>query len=1094
MKRVTKHPDPSPAELSGPRYWRSLDDLMASPGFIEQVEREFPAGASEMSEVDRRHFFKIMAASFALGGLGFAGCRRPEAYIVPYAKAPEYVIPGEPLYYASACEHRGEAIPVLVETHTGRPTKIEGNPSFAPYGGKTDLWTQASVLNLYDPDRSTAHRRGRRTLARSEVNDLLREIGRRHRDNGGRGIAFLAEESSSPTRARLVAELRRRFPEAIWAEYEPLGDSASVEAASALAGRRARPLFRYGRATRILSLDSDFLQTEPGALAATRGFSEGRRVKSAEDSMNRLYAIESVLTVTGANADHRLRLASSQIPVAVAALAARLLGQAPAGLGDLAARVDDLPGVRAWVETCADDLRSAGREALVVAGKSQPAAVHALALLINQTLGAIGHTIELAALPGEAPASLETLAEALRGDSVETLLILGGNPVYNAPGDLNWGELQESAGEVIRLGLYEDETSARANVHLTAAHYLEAWGDARTSDGTVLPVQPMILPLFGGLTELEVLARILGRDVTDPYNLVFETTLGNIGDGATDHDFRRFLHEGFLEGSGYELIRAHLSTTAATELVARLGPPPVPPTASAPEVRFLPDYRVDDGRFANNGWLQECPDPITKMTWDNAIYMSPRLASELKLIAGTPALPIARNRINPVVRGIQQGQIIELTVNGVTLRGPVHIQPGMDNYTLAIPLGYGRARTGRIGTGSGFDAYPARSAETPWVARASALEITRDRFGMANGQEHWSMEGRAIIREANHDKFVANPAFVRDIGMESHTPPNYGADADLPLAVKATTTPRGNSLYEHPQFTGVHQWGMSIDLNTCIGCNACVIACQAENNIPIVGRDQVRRGREMHWIRIDRYYSSGSKDNTYIPEDPQISLQPVACVHCENAPCETVCPVNATVHDEEGLNVMAYNRCVGTRYCANNCPYKVRRFNFFDWHQRQLDKLYLGPAAPKGMPELLQMAQNPDVTVRMRGVMEKCTYCVQRIQAAKIKRKVAAGASDDIKIPDGTFQVACQQACPADAIVFGDITDPESEVSKAKHREHDYSLLGYLNTRPRTTYLGKLRNPNPAMPDYHKLPLSYQEYRNANYPASGNGGSEGGSR
>jgi molybdopterin-containing oxidoreductase family iron-sulfur binding subunit len=520
-------------------------------------------------------------------------------------------------------------------------------------------------------------------------------------------------------------------------------------------------------------------------------------------------------------------------------------------------------------------------------------------------------------------------------------------------------------------------------------------------------------------------------------------------------------------------------------------------TGDALEVRFVADARVDDGRFINNGWLQECPDPITKISWDNAILISPRLARELKIDSpGEGLKQVARKDLAEFDKGRENAHLVELTIGGRKIVGPAHIQPGLSNYTVIVPLGYGRSKTGRVGPGTGFNAYTARDSKSLNIATGVTIRVTGDKMFLADSQWHWSMEGRDLVREGNLGEYQENPGFAREVGLEAESPRAVidPAFATMSPADKASQIPRGNSLYKTPSFDGVHQWGMSIDLNTCIGCNACVVACQAENNVPIVGKEQVLRGRIMHWIRLDRYYSDGKasagpfgdEGNKEIPEDPQISVQPIACMQCELAPCETVCPVNATVHDNEGLNVMAYNRCIGTRYCANNCPYKVRRFNFFDWNMRSLDSLYLGPLGPQGMPELVQMAKNPEVTIRMRGVMEKCTYCVQRIERGKIEWKVKRaqeGHPEDVSVPDGTIRTACQQACPVESIVFGNLLDPESAVSRAKALEQDYALLGYLNIRPRTTYLARIRNPNPKMPDYSELPLSRVENWNKNHPA-----------
>ena len=1087
MKRKFNHPAPSERALTGPQYWRSLDELAATPGFKAQLAREFPEGASSLNEVDRRQFMKLMAASFALGGLGLAGCRRPEKNILPFGKSVEGIIPGLPQYYATAMPLRKSAIPLLAETHQGRPTKLEGNPTYTPHGGASSLLAQASVLDLYDPDRATSHTQGASKLEAAAVGDLLAAIGKTFAATKGAGLAFLAEESASPTRARLLKKLRAQFPQAIWSEYEPVTDEPPAAAAQTVFGQSVKPIYQFAKAERIVSLDADFLSAESGSLYYAREFAKGRRVKKKDDPMNRLYVVESALTLTGSMADHRLRLASSHVLAFAASLAEQVTGDA--AFAKLAQGLDAKPE---WIAECANDLKNAKGTSLVVAGAHQPAAVHAIAYAINAALGNIGHTVDFVEVPASSASSIGQLAAAIKAGSVKTLVILGGNPAYNVPADLDWAALQKSVGDVVRLGYYSDETSALAGTNLAAAHYLESWGDARTADGTIVPVQPMILPLFGGITELEVLARILGETKNDGYSLVYDTITGIAGgDGAKA--FQRFLHDGLLAHSAYQKVSVNFSGTGLAKL-ANQAAAPVALSKANLEVRFVADHKMDDGRFANNGWLQECPDPITKISWDNAILVSPRLGKELGVDPKGASIQIARKEEAEFDAGAESAHVFSLTVGGRTVTGPVHIQPGLSNYTVVVALGYGREKTGHVGTDTGFSAYKIRSSAASEFATGATLTDTGKRQRLANVQEHWSMEGRDLVREANHSEYKETPNYVDLIGLEAHSPSNLGEEGEkMTPAERASLLPRGGSLYKTPNFDGAHQWGMSIDLNTCIGCNACVVACQAENNIPIVGREQVMRGREMHWIRLDRYYSDGRADagafggegNKELPEDPQISLQPIACAQCEQAPCETVCPVNATVHDEEGLNTMAYNRCIGTRYCANNCPYKVRRFNFFDWNQRSLDSLYMGPLGPQGMPELVQMVKNPEVSVRMRGVMEKCTYCVQRIQNAKIEHKVKtaqAGNPSDVIVPDGTIKTACQQVCPVESIVFGNILDDKSEVSLAKAREQDYELLGYLNIRPRTTYLGKLRNPNPKMPDYSALPLSRIEANKKNHP------------
>ncbi len=1096
MKRKVNHPEPSARELSGPRYWRSLDELVETPGIQEQIAREFPEGADNLNGVDRRSFFKLMAASFALGGVGLAtGCRRPESNILPYGKSVEGVIPGMPQYYATSFALRGAAIPLLAETHQGRPTKLEGNPSFNAYGGASSLISQASVLDLYDPDRATSHTREGSAITSAVVRDQLAAIHAAAKGMRGKGLAILAESSSSPSRARLVKALKQKLPQAIWAEYDAVVDTPPAEAAEAAFGRNVKPLYHFDKAARVVAIDADFFHAESGALGYARDFAKGRKVVKKDDPMNRLYSVESTFSLTGSMADHRLRLGSSHMLAFVAALGLKLTGDAHFAQYAQGLEFKDKQD---WIDACAEDLRKHQGDCVLVAGSHLPASVHAIVHVLNVFLENEGKTVDYVAIPKNQAATIADLTAAAKSGDVKTLVVLGGNPCYNAPADLDFDGMVGSINNVVRYGYYVDETSSVSTTHIAATHYLESWGDARTADGTVVPVQPMILPLFDGLTELEVLAHLAGEATIDPYTIARET-IGKMGRGDAETTFRKFLHDGVLAGSAYRLTKVKIDEAGVERLVAR-SPGLAALSKDSLEVRFTTDHKVDDGRFANNGWLQECPDPITKISWDNAILVSPRLGAELGIDPDGAAIQVARKELANYPQGKEAAHIGELTVNGITVKGPMHIQPGLSNWTVVLPLGYGREVSGRVGRGAGHNFYPVRTTGGFDIATDATLKTTGEIFFLANQQEHWSMEGRDIVREANKTEFDENPNFVDSFGIESHAPANLGPAKGDPLAEVAVNTPRGNSLYETPDFEGIHQWGMSIDLNTCIGCNACVIACQSENNIPIVGKDQVMRGREMHWIRLDRYYSDGNisagafggPENKVIPEDPQASLMPVACAQCELAPCETVCPVNATVHDEEGLNTMAYNRCIGTRYCANNCPYKVRRFNFFDWNDRSLDQLYMGPAGDKGMPELAQMAKNPDVTVRMRGVMEKCTYCTQRIQQAKIAQKVKARDSADVIVPDGTIKVACQQVCPVDAIEFGNIKDPESAVSKAKAREQDYALLGYLNIRPRTTYLGKLRNPNPKMPDYSVLPLSRVEYNTKNHPAHDDHGSDHG--
>ena len=1094
------------SEFSGPRYWKSLDDLAETPAFKDWIEREFPAGAADMEGVNRRHFMKVMAASFGLAGLGMAGCRRPEQNILPYSKQPENVIPGVPIYFTSSMPSARDNVPVIVETHTGRPTKIEGNPSFEPYGGATTVYTQASILDLYDPDRATKSKASGATLSPAAVRDRLDALRQTHGANQGAGLVFLAEPSTSPSRAKLVKQIKQAFPQAIWAENTAIDQSTSEQAAQAVFGQSLRSLPEFTKAKRVLALDAEFLMNADGSLSQARDFTKTRKVKDSKDAkkMSRLYSVESTLTSTGSMADHRLRLSSSQMGAFIAQVGAAVLNKKHVG-GPLAAELAKIGGSlkvdAQWVDACATDLVENAGHSIIIAGEHLPKSVHAIVIAINEALSA---PINYVAVPTAEQGIAAAVARLNKG-TVETLVILGGNPVYDAPIDLDWSAAQAQATESIYIGGSANETSEAASLFIARSHYLETWGDGRTFDGTLVPVQPMIEPLFETFNELEILARLAGESVTDGYSIA-QATFAELGGS----DFNKFLSDGVLDGSAYNSASPVLDYLQVASAIKSDELKAFELSADQLEVRFAPSSHAYDGRFANNGWMMECPDPITKLTWDNAIQISPSLARELESTQGIQIFPskkpmnkqsdffegakgtLQTNKAN-FRRGKEDAVVVELTVNGVTIEAPIHVVPGLANYTVVLPLGMGRKVVGRVGQGVGFDAYAARTSSSLGCALGASIKLTEKTFFLANTQEHWSMEGRALVRENTATGYAKKPDFVNKVGVESHAPLNYGKDADKSLQEQSVNQYRGNSAYDHISFSKPapnvkvwkgnedkfpvpQQWGMAIDMNSCIGCSACVVACQSENNVPIVGKDQVLRGREMHWMRIDRYFSAEQYDQTEVPDDVQVSYMGMMCQHCENAPCEQVCPVNATVHDTSGLNTMAYNRCVGTRYCANNCPYKVRRFNFLDWNKRQIGEFYKGPLGPVDEPELEKMNANPNVTVRMRGVMEKCTFCTQRIEAAKIEQKRLAGASDDIRIADGNIKVACQQVCPTDAITFGDISDADSEVSKMKANDRNYSVLGYLNARPRTTYLARLRNPNPEMPDAYEKPYAYAQY------------------
>ncbi len=1057
---------------TGPQYWRSLDEFADTPEFRQWVENEFPAGAGELEDpLTRRHFMKIMSASFLLAGAGLTGCRRPVSNILPFNKQPEGYIHGVPQYYATAMPTRGGAIPVVVKSSDGRPTKVEGNALHPDSNGATDRFAQASVLDLYDPDRAMRYKQSGKVVTEPAALDSLVSLSRQLAEKSGAGLSILMERSSSPSRARVQKLVSDRLPKAKWFIYEPVDGDIHRQAATLVFGKPVKPYYQLDKAKRIVALDCDFLGAEEDLHRLIRDFARGRRIESpekslGEDLINRLYVVESLMTLTGGSADHRLRVQPSAVLPVAAALAAEVI---PQGGGELAGSLPALgkpAGLDAkWISECAKDLRAHAGNCLVVAGQRQPLTVHALAYAMNAALGNIGKTVVFHDAPEPAEGSIAELARALNAGEVETLAILGGNPAYNAPADLDWAAAQRKAKQVLRLGSHEDETFALSDWSIPRLHYLESWGDARTSDGSLVPLQPLIAPLFEGMTELELLSRMAGIEPNGGYAIVRETFRALTGGG--EEKWKRFLFSGYQEGSAAKPVEVALDWASVKG--ALQGPKPAA-TAGGLEVVFHPHYCVDDGRYNNNGWLQELPEPVTKVAWENLVLLSPKTFKKLGLVNQTTG------------SGTTQSSLVKVSLGGREVIGPAWLQPGMADDTIGLALGYGRRQSGRVGSGAGYDAYRLRTVAAPHFAAGVTLTPKGDLHPVASVQHHWSMNGRPVVREANLGQYLDHPDFVRGMGPEER--------------------PDLRPLYANPldetRKRGLHQWGMAVDLNGCVGCSACVVACQSENNIPIVGKDQVGRSREMHWLRIDRYYAG-------TPEDPQMVLQAVLCQHCEAAPCENVCPVNATSHDDEGLNVMTYNRCVGTRYCSNNCPYKVRRFNFFDYNKRPLDELkgpfYTTPllhstdgewdvtrwmknqnASPRPAEEweLLKLAKNPDVTVRMRGVMEKCTYCVQRIHQAEIAQKVKARDSASVEVPDGTFKTACQQACPAEAIVFGNINDENSRVSRIKRQQRDYSLLEFLATKPRTTYLARVRNPNPKMPDFRAVPASWDEYQKAN--------------
>lgn len=990
-------------------YWRSLHQLADTQEFKDLVEKEFPEGASELSNpVSRRKFLNLMGASMALAGL--ASCRRPVEKIIPYVIKPEEIIPGKPEYYATNMPFGTESFGLLVESHEGRPTKIEGNENHPGTRGSSNIFMQAEMLNIYDPDRSkNVLRQGRHSTWNSFKTDLKKDL-EQYAENGGDGLAILSESFSSPTLMRQAKDLAEKYPQASWTAYNSVSDENISQGVQAATGVEALPRYDLSKARVILSLDADFLQMESGAIGNSRGFAEGRRVESEQDSMNRLYVVESTFSVTGGMADHRLRVQSGQVATFAAALAAELGKQ---GLKLTAAEnssewmkpVDTGTFDSKWLNALARDLIANKGQSLVLAGRRQPAQVHTLTTLINDLLQNTGKTVNYYSNQDTKQSNrvdLAALAAKMRSGKIRTVLLIGGNPVYAAPADIRLGEALDKVAFTAYLGSHVDETSRHVGWHIPEAHFLEYWGDVSGYDGAGI-IQPLIAPLFDGKSKIEIMAQVLGDDESSGYELVRETWKDLLGTAGFEKAWRRVVHDGYAAIKRQKSAR--VNRTAAYRAIQAIDFNSTPATSNALEVVFLESQTMLDGRYANNGWMQELPDPITKVTWDNVALMSMNTAKSLQ---------------------VKNEKRLKITRGDASIVLPVWVLPGIADNSIVVELGYGR-RIGRVAAGAGTNVNPLRMSDAMSFASGFKAHRTEGEYPIACVQDNHGLDEEklaadavakrlpTILRESTLDEYKRDPAFAMGFAEKEEL----------------------KSLWVEQDYSEGNQWGMTIDLNSCTGCSACTIACQSENNIPVIGKQEVNNGRDMSWIRLDRYFSGDAND-------PEMVFQPVACQHCENAPCEGVCPVAATTHSSEGLNEMAYNRCVGTRYCANNCPYKVRRFNFFNF--------------TKDTPEIVQMAMNPDVTVRFRGVMEKCTYCVQRINVAKIDAK-----NEGRDLVDGDITTACEQACPSRAIVFGNINDPASRVSKIKAQNRDYALLGELNVQPRTSYGAKLRNPNPAL-------------------------------
>lgn len=1126
------HPEIEAAtdDMQGRRYWRSLQEYADSPALREQIAAEFPDyDPDELLGMSRRKFMKLAGASMALAGLTLTGCRRwPMEKVVPHNTRPEGTLPGVPETYASMLQRGGVATGLFVTSYDGRPISVAGSPLHPICGdpkryadgelkyGSADVFTLSSVLNLYDPDRSRSvvhYVNGDRN--RASYADFFAAM-----KLDGKKVAVLSEANAGPTFVDTKQRFLKKFPGATWTTWEPLHRDSEVRGAQIAFGKPARAHYDLSKAMVLASFDSDLLTDHPAAAKHARDWAKLRR-SCDEGKMSRVYAVSPALNPTLSTADEHLQVQPSAVAVLLDALAAELKVPGFTGKPQLG---DD--GEKAFIKHLAADLSAHKGESLVVVGQNQPEGLHALAWSINAALGNLGKTVALTEEPAGDTLCVEeisALVHRMKAGEVDTLLILGGNPVYDAPADLNFGEALEQVKTTAHLAQYENETSVSCNWHLNEAHYLEAWGDGRAWDGTICLQQPSILPLFGGKSAAEVLATLAHDEATAGYDLVRRTWsdalgapkydvpssawVGGLTNTAPEKAWRKAVHDGLLPGSGFATISVTAKNVSSSGVNVS--------SSDGFQVAFRADPKTYDGRYANNGWLQELPETITKVTWDNPAWVSVKDAQEL---------------------GLENGDVIEVTVNDRKLKAAAFITPGQAPGAVVLTLGQGRKVAGRIGTGVGFDAYAIRGSDTQGVAYTAKVTKTGQTHALATTSIHhlidpnaldpnafglkregtdaaarWALDKRVgkkpgdegmLVKQATLAEYLKNKDFATDEAHGDLSLQLY----DAPLAEQFAK--RAEQLKaEHPeavadgwepveQFNDKHAWGMTIDLTSCIGCNACVIACQAENNVPVVGKDQVMMSREMQWIRIDSYYR-GKPDATrnfkVDGEDAKTAKvmdavhMPVTCVHCENAPCEQVCPVAATVHDTEGLNTMVYNRCIGTRYCSNNCPYKVRRFNYFDFHAKLETDSFRTTRRPGGVankpwlkmpdqqqPEVIdqirRMVFNPDVTVRMRGVMEKCTYCTQRINRARIEAKArwaeakTAGkeVADYPYVADGAVTTACQGACPTEAITFGNLNDPKSKVSELQNTKKSpraYKLLEELNSRPRTKHMGLVRNP-----------------------------------
>jgi molybdopterin-containing oxidoreductase family iron-sulfur binding subunit len=1024
--------------LKGKRLWRSLDELANTDSFQQMLHREFPHAASEWKDGDsRRHFLKLMGASLALAGLSACTLRKTEEKIVPYVNPPEEVIPGRPLFFASSMPWAGYAKGVVVESHEGRPTKIEGNADHPASLGASDVWMQASVLDLYDPDRSQVVMHGDIVSSWGQFMTSTAEAFAQKKDptQKGAGLRFLTGTVTSPTIARQMAAILKQMPNAKWHTYEVVGRRNARAGAIQAFGNDVETLYHFDKADVILALDSNFLVEHPGSIPYSRQFIDRRRVRGARKTatpfanttLNRLYVTETSISVTGAQADHRLAIKSADIEPLAIEIAKVIAGGTATGTH---AR---------WATAVAKDLLASKGKSLVIVGESQPASLHALAHAINDALGNVTKTLNYID-PVEAGdgSTLEDLVKDIHAGEVDLLVIMGTNPSFTAPRELgllaglndqkNADERTKGytndnplskVGLVVHHGLYNslhDETATFAHWHVPASHYLESWGDLRAFDGTASIVQPLIYPLYTTKSEIELLSFITGDSPVNSIDLVKATW-----PGLSDDDWQRALEKGVIPNTAAPIKSVSLKTSLADAV--KLAPTTQPSTGGL-ELVFKPDPSLYDGRYANNGWLQEVPKPVSLITWDNLALMSVTTAKNLKIEQDDKG------------RGLEV-PLLTLTFEGKTLSIPAMILPGHADDSITVYLGYGHRRCGTIGNGVGCDTYSLRSNSSSWFGNDMRVDVQETRYKVATAQSHHLIDLPADAQNKPDDYWAEDRDLIKNFTLAEVK--------NAPQSKKATEKKISLPIHkeeENPDETllpawnyDFNKWGMVIDNQACIGCNACVVACQSENNIPLVGKEQVLKGREMHWLRIDTYFI-GDDAGT-----PEIYMQPIPCMQCENAPCELVCPVEATTTSAEGINEQTYNRCVGTRYCSNNCPYKVRRFNFL---------YYTDYNTPQ-----TQLQRNPNVTVRSRGIMEKCNYCVQRVNNARIEAK-----KQDRPINPGDVVTACAQSCPTQAISFGNLNDNRWDVTQLQEEPLRFTLLDELNTLPRTSYLARVRNPN----------------------------------